>query len=182
MSITPATNERRFSKVHVVGFTGHRHLKNSEAVAAALRTELEVIRQKGVELVAISSVAIGADSIFANEVIKAGIKWIALLPMPKEIFREDFSAEDWANAERLLAHAAQVRVLPGKGRPQSYLDCGKTTATESDDLFAVWDGDPARGLGGTGEIIAYAQTLGRKITCFREKEGRVEKVDLSRVR
>jgi len=171
--------EGKLPSVRIIGFTGHRHLKNPEAVAAALKSELAALRKAGGELIAVSSIAIGADTLFAEEVIRAGIKWIVILPMPKELFREDFTAEEWARAERLIGQAAEVRVLRGNERPQVYVDGGKATVDDSDCLFAVWDGKPAQGPGGTAEIVAYARMLGREITLFREGEAGVEKIDPS---
>ena len=168
--------EGKLPGVRIIGFTGHRHLQNPEAVAAALRSELAAWQKGEGEMVAISSIAIGADTVFAAEVLRAGIDWIVLLPMPRELFREDFTPEEWARAERLIAQAAEVRVLHGNERPQAYLDGGKATVDDSDRLFAVWDGKPAQGPGGTAEIIAYAKRLGREITLFREGEAGVEKI------
>jgi hypothetical protein len=34
----------------------------------------------------------------------------------------------------------------------------------SDRLLAVWDGKPAQGLGGTGDIVAYAKSRGLPTT------------------
>ena len=167
--------EGKNSSIRIIGFTGHRHLKKPEAVARALRSELAAFQKTGGELMAISSIAVGADTIFAEEVIRAGIKWIVILPMPAEVFRDDFTPEEWARAERLIARAAEVRVLSGSERPQAYVDGGKATVDESDCLFAVWDGKPAQGPGGTAEVIAYAKTLGREVTVFRESDAGVEK-------
>lgn len=177
MQPQPAKTEAKRPSARIVGFTGHRHLKNPEAVASALQAELAAVRNGGDEISAISSIAIGADTLFAEAVLRAGIKWIVLLPMARELFRDDFAPEEWARAERLMARAAEVRSLPGKDRPQVYVDCGRATVEESNCLFAVWDGKPAQGPGGTAEIIAYAQKLGRDLTIFREDETGVRKVD-----
>jgi hypothetical protein len=171
--------EGKLPGVRIIGFTGHRHLQNPEAVASALQAELAALRKAGGELTAISSIAIGADTVFAREVIRAGIEWIVILPMPRELFRQDFTPEEWAEAEGLIAQAAEVRVLHGNERPQAYVDGGKMTVDDSDCLFAVWDGKPAQGPGGTAEIVAYAKRLGREIILFREGETGVEKIDLS---
>jgi hypothetical protein len=32
-----------------------------------------------------------------------------------------------------------------------------------DELFAVWDGEPARGYGGTADVVAYARQLGTPV-------------------
>jgi len=169
--------EAKLPSVRIIGFTGHRHLKNPEAVAAALQAELAHLQKAGGEIIAISSIAVGADTLFVEAVIRAGIRWIVILPMARELFRDDFTPEDWARAERLIAQAAEVRTLRGKGRPQVYVDGGKATVDDSDGLIAVWDGKPAQGPGGTAEIIAYARKLGRDVTIFREDDTGVRKID-----
>jgi hypothetical protein len=170
-------HDGKLPSVRIVGFTGHRRIHHADTIAGALRSELAALQKLGGELIAISSIAVGADTIFAEEVIRAGIKWIVILPMARELFRDDFTPEEWTRAERLIAQAAEVRTLRGKERPQVYVDGGKATVDESDFLFAVWDGKPAQGPGGTAEVLAYAKMLGRAITVFREDETGVSKID-----
>ena len=33
-------------------------------------------------------------------------------------------------------------------------------------MFAVWDGQPAADVGGTGDIVQYARDVGRLLTVF----------------
>jgi len=151
------------------------------AVAEAFRHALAELKKEGHELIVVSSVASGADTLFVREALHAGLKWVAILPMPREIFREDFSPEDWKEAEGLLAQASEIRTLPDIERPQGYIDCGKATVDESDILVSLWDGLVARGPGGTAEIVAYARSIGREIVLFRESESTVEKADPSQI-
>ncbi|MGD1032644.1 MAG: hypothetical protein ABSA05_16060, partial [Opitutaceae bacterium] len=48
-------------------------------------------------------------------------------------------------------------------REDAYLDAGMETVHGADIVLAVWDGEPARGKGGTADIIAYARDLGRPL-------------------
>ena len=50
-----------------------------------------------------------------------------------------------------------------RDRTDAYLDCGMETVNGSDVLLAVWDGEAARGRGGTAEVIEYAQSMGKPI-------------------
>ena len=34
---------------------------------------------------------------------------------------------------------------------------------EADELYAVWDGKPARGYGGTADVVAYARGRGTPV-------------------
>ena len=36
----------------------------------------------------------------------------------------------------------------------------------ADELYAVWDGEPARGYGGTADVVAYARGCGKPVSVF----------------
>ncbi len=40
---------------------------------------------------------------------------------------------------------------------------GRAVADRSDLLLAVWDGAPAAGLGGTADIVRYAEERGKAV-------------------
>ena len=40
---------------------------------------------------------------------------------------------------------------------QAHMDASLRMITAADELFAVWDGQPARGYGGTADIVAAAR-------------------------
>lgn len=145
----------------LVGLTGHRHLSQPDAVGQALVTLLGSLRAEiNGSLGAVSSIAIGADTLFARAALSLTLPWRALLPAPAAEFRNDFEEQDWQVAEQLLAQAVEVdiRVTPST-KNEAYLECGMDTVDQSDLLIAVWDEQPARGTGGTGEIVAYARSL-----------------------
>ena len=57
-----------------------------------------------------------------------------------------------------------MRVITENGsREDAYLDCGMETVNGSDVLLAVWDGEVARGKGGTGDVVGYATSLGKPV-------------------
>lgn len=150
----------------VVGVTGHRDLAGAEdGIASALRADLEA-RQgtHGDHLIALSAIAAGADSLFAEAAISLGIPLEVVLPF--EGYVEDF--EEGAERERfqaLLAAARIARTLPYQGRSaEAYAAVGRWVVKHSDHLVAVWDGMPARGRGGTGDIVAYARGRGHPVT------------------
>jgi len=39
----------------------------------------------------------------------------------------------------------------------------KLMVDEADELYAVWDGKPARGYGGTADVVAYAREHGTPV-------------------
>jgi hypothetical protein len=142
-----------------VGFTGHRKLANEQQIASAIAAQLELVRSHVTgELAAISSIASGGDTLFAQQVLAAGLPWIALLPFPREEFAHDFEPEAWRTAQECLSRATAEEVWSSEAdRRHAYQDVGINTVDEADIVFAVWDGNPAKGPGGTAEMVAYAR-------------------------
>ncbi len=156
---------------HVVGFTGHRQLAEPQGVARAIGAELLRLKTSAAgEWIALSSVAVGGDHLFVRETQKHGLVWHAILPLPKAEFRSDFSSDEWTAAEEVLTQAEQVRVISENGsREDAYLDCGMETVNGCDVLLAVWDGEPARGKGGTADVVEYARSLGKPLIVIDAK-------------
>ncbi len=151
--------------VWVVGFTGHRHLQAPEKVAESLRKVIDSLRtQMAGQLMGYSSVAIGADTLFAEACVSLNIPWTAVLPRPENDFKSDFNKSDWQRTSELLKQAAHVESLsPRSDRELAYLECGLSTVEEADVIIAVWDGNSSRGTGGTADVVAHARTLARPL-------------------
>lgn len=162
---TSASNASQLPLFHVVGFSGHRQLENAPAAAAAIRSALEMLRAEAAgEWIALSSVAIGSDQLFVREARALGWAWHAILPLPRAEFARDFSPAEWQEVETALKSAEEVRVITENGeREDAYLDCGMETINGADVLLALWDGQPARGKGGTADVVAYAQAIGKPV-------------------
>jgi hypothetical protein len=174
---------------HVVGFSGHRHLGDVAALAKVLASELEGLRSRAPgEWIALSSIAEGGDRLFVQSAKGLGIAWHAILPLPKAEFAKDFNPAEWEAVERTLGGAEHVRVITENGtRQDAYLDCGMATVDGADVLMAVWDGEPARGKGGTADVVAYARSLSKPLVTInpntlavsRENLERIERTDAS---
>ncbi len=169
-----------------IGVTGHRILPDPAAVTRRLR---EMLDDKIGELFAaagkprasscrpvlsiFSSLAEGADRLVAEEILKtADSELIAVLPLDAEEYMRDFSGPgSIAEFKDLLARAGKMILMEtGRHDPrlqdvreQAYEDAGRYVADHCDLLIAVWDGKPARGRGGTAEIVAYARQQGRPL-------------------
>ena len=60
--------------------------------------------------------------------------------------------------DRLLARAAAVRRLSfTESTSESHMAASKLMVDDADELYAVWDGKPARGYGGTADVVTYAR-------------------------
>lgn len=46
---------------------------------------------------------------------------------------------------------------------EAFYAAGKAVVDACDWLIAVWDGEPARGLGGSADVVAYARNRGKVV-------------------
>jgi hypothetical protein len=155
----------------LIGVTGHRNINAWDtklsgavkAVCARLRKDY-----KHSPFVILSSLADGADrlvALVAMEELSAEL--IAVLPMPQNQYERDFSTEESkAEFRSLLSRACFVKeasvpegdaagTFEGEQRNRQYARAGAIVADHAQVLFAIWDGKPARGRGGTGDQVAW---------------------------
>ena len=108
----------------------------------------------------ISPLAEGADRLVAEEGLRLGAELDAPLPFAQDEFEKDFPQT--VRSFRELLAQAKVLTLDGARDQQgdlqneSYSENGRFVVRNCDLLIALWDGKPARGLGGTAEIVRFA--------------------------
>jgi hypothetical protein len=174
-----------------VGVTGHRSLRDPAAAAGRVREILEssvgrlfdgpLPRDPRVTpwaFTVITALAEGADRLVAWEVLRTPESEIeVLLPFPRKEYRRDFATgASRREFDELCARAggeqAIGRVGPGvpgaagsgaAGRGADYLRTGRAVVDRCDVLIALWDGQPARGVGGTADVVAYARERRRPL-------------------
>lgn len=154
---------------------------------AALRERLHALlasldaallrRAAGAEGRLVSALAEGADRIAVDAAPRRWRIW-ALLPMPRALYRRDFLDEGETSSpsteafDGYLARAAEVTELAldvsgtesdAAMRVVQYAALGRALVRQVDCLLAVWDGQPARGPGGTATVVAEASALGLAI-------------------
>lgn len=145
-----------------IGITGHRNLAPdvSGAVAGLVRAHLEPY---GCEMVGLSCLADGADVVFAEAVVATGAPLEAIVPATG--YREALPDEHHPVYDRLLGQAVLVHALPHEeSDPRAHMAAGRLLVERCDQLVAVWDGEPARGPGGTADVVAYAHRVDRPVT------------------
>ncbi|GAB4588889.1 hypothetical protein [Nocardia sp. IFM 10818] len=146
-----------------VAITGHRGLPpvTLELVAAALHTA--VGKRAEPPLYGVSCLADGPDSLFAQAVLEHGGQLIAVVPARR--YRESLPVEHHPIYDRLLAAAAEVVELDREESDSEAHQAGNLRMLDgSDELLAVWDGKPARGYGGTADVVAAARRRGIPVT------------------
>ncbi|WP_028647490.1 hypothetical protein [Nocardiopsis sp. CNT312] len=144
-----------------IGITGHSNLTADTVplIRAALATALAPHTAEG-DLVGLSCLARGADQLFAEAVLDAGGRLEAVLPSAD--YREaKVRADELERFDRLLLRSAFVRYMPHRSAGKAaYADANEAVLGGIDRLFAVWDGKPAGGRGGTGDAVEAARTRG----------------------
>ncbi|MEV0093109.1 hypothetical protein [Streptomyces sp. NPDC050738] len=146
-----------------IGVTGHRSIPY-EALPHVRDRMREVLRGNGGSMQALSSLATGADQMFADIALECGAELIAVIP--SDDYELGFDTPDELDSyHRLKARASQEIWLDhAHATDEAYYAAGAYIADNCDRLLAVWDGLPARGLGGTGDIVNYALDVGKPVT------------------
>jgi len=147
------------------GITGHQRLRESGAWTWVRRELRRVLASAPCPLVGVSSLAVGADQVFAELIIELHGALEVVLPFTDyestivdSAGRKSFSA--------LLKHANRIEVLKPAdptAAEDAYFAAGKRVVDLAETLIAIWDGKPAAGLGGTGDVVQYAKSLNKQI-------------------
>src|SRR5689334_13847640 len=99
---------------------------------------------------------------FAEVMINCGLPYNVVVPCKK--YDETFTDADKEKYLFLLSRA-DIVVRLGFDEPSegAYYEAGKQVVSRSDLLFAVWNGLPAKGLGGTADIVHFAQLCAKPV-------------------
>ena len=163
-----------------IGVTGHRVLQKPDAIAVKIREAITFAQLRRffdktsvglitaavdtpIALTVVTPLAEGADRLVAREVLATPSSRIeVVLPFPKDEYKESFSSDEsrceFDNLFKLdrrpivISQSARGNCDRGK----AYSAIGRYVVDHCDVLIAVWDGEPAHGIGGTGEIVNYA--------------------------
>lgn len=106
-----------------------------------------------------TALATGADQIAAICARSSGYFVRALLPFEPNEYRKDFAPGDELDGfEQALEAADEIVALPGdrSDLQAAYVLVGESLVRTADILIAIWDGEQARGPGGTGQVVELA--------------------------
>lgn len=143
-----------------IGITGHQSLP--EAAIDYITQGIRGVLANYDDVVGYSSLAAGADQIFAAEVLAAGARLHVVIPSAG--YAATLDGDATTHYDRLLAAASGTTELPFTSPGEAaYEAAGRWIAEHSDVLVAVWDGRPARGQGGTADAVAHARQLDREV-------------------
>jgi hypothetical protein len=149
-----------------IGITGHQRLDDETTWQWVRGVLADAVARSPRPFAGLSSLAIGADQLLASIVLDQHGTLEVVVPFPD--YRSRFADEqDAKRYDALLSRASRVDVLPAQVSDQeAYLAAGKRIVDRSDEMFAVWNGQPAADVGGTGDIVQYARDVGRLLTVF----------------
>ncbi|MET7472924.1 hypothetical protein ABZT17_00980 [Streptomyces sp. NPDC005648] len=146
-----------------VGVTGHRSIPSTVLphVHSTLRRRFS---RSDVEWEAFSSLAAGADQLFADIALEHGVPVTAVIPGMD--YEAHLGGREVQTSYRRILRSCTSRVdLPVQPtHEEAYFAAGRWIVDHCDELIAVWDGRPARGLGGTADVVAYARRVGVPVT------------------
>ncbi|GHD20395.1 hypothetical protein GCM10007147_12590 [Nocardiopsis kunsanensis] len=145
-----------------IGVTGHRHLPPDVEAAAAVMLR-QHLAPHGYRMVGLSCLADGPDTAFAEAVVAAGAPLEVIVPA--QGYRGALPREHHPVYDRLLSRAVLVHELEHReSTPRAHMDAGRLLVERCNRLVAVWDGEPARGPGGTADVVAHARALSRPVS------------------
>jgi hypothetical protein len=142
-----------------IAISGHRGLSRgtSSLIEEALHERL--VAHAGDDLVGISSLADGPDQLFARAVLDRGGRLEVIVPAAQ--YRAGLPDTARPEYDALTGQASSVVHLPyTESSEEAHMAAGRALVAAAELLLAVWDGVPARGLGGTADVVAYARRLG----------------------
>jgi len=159
----------------VIGVTSHRDIAASdiEQVRDRVRAFFEQLRDEfpGLPLLVLSALAEGGDQLVAEEALAVGARLVAPLPLPPDLYVDDFDDAGVHATFESLRKRAEVVLLPrlmemprhivgspGAARDRQYAKAGVYIASHCHVLLALWDGNEANGVGGTAQIVHYHLT------------------------
>lgn len=142
----------------VLGITGHMRLSpdTRSLVRAAIDGLLESVDEP---IEGWTSLAVGADQIFAEAVLAVGGSLVFVNPC--EGVESTIGPACKEAFERLRSACREVPPPFPEPTPEAFWAAGRTIADAVDQLIAVWDGGPSAGLGGTADVVEYRQRMGR---------------------
>lgn len=151
----------------VIGITGHINLGGHLEEEWTQKMLSKWMATHDIDL-GITCLAPGADQIFARICIQQSIPYRAIIPCTEYslVFERDQAVE----FERLRLRAQAHVTIDKPASEQAFWEASQLLVQQSDLVFAVWNGLPARGLGGTGDVVTYTCQAGKPVIQFNPLE------------
>jgi hypothetical protein len=149
--------------VTVLGVTGHRTIpaRAHDFTVDAVR---DILGHAESPLSLVTSLATGADQLVATELLRNGGHLHVIVPSSN--YERTFATTTDLSSFRSLLEAAQTVTRLDYAEPseEAFMAAGQCIVDRCEMLIAIWDGKPARGLGGTGDVVRYARKTGKAVS------------------
>lgn len=145
-----------------VGITGHQNIEPEPLVWVSKTLQSMII--KGDIKYGITSLAVGADQLFANLLHQYDVPCQAIIPCKNYIqtFKDSRDKEAYQN---LLSISVSREILNFEyPSEEAFWAAGKRVVQLADVVVAVWNGQPAKGLGGTADVVKFALENGKDVS------------------
>jgi len=143
------------------GITGHQKLGDTHVVQW-IEGSIEYAARRRAFTLGLTSLAVGADQLFAEVLRRCGILFDVVVPC--EDYESTFDDVGKRNYLDLLTSAHSVIVLPfDTPSEDAFFEAGRRIVNDADFVVAVWDGLGSRGYGGTADIVGYARQLHKPV-------------------
>jgi hypothetical protein len=144
------------------GITGHQRLGGAQTSQWVAGVLVDMVKKHQITE-GVSCLAVGTDQIFAAALKRLGIPYLVVIPCDR--YEQTFTeTQDLESYRSLLSTADEVIRLPfDEPSEVAFFEAGKKVVDLSSIVIAVWDGAPARGLGGTADVVRYARSIGRRV-------------------
>ncbi|MGW6270699.1 MULTISPECIES: hypothetical protein [unclassified Streptomyces] len=144
-----------------IAVTGHMDL--TEDSVPLVRDALDHLlkRHTDTELVGVSCIAKGSDSLFAEAVLAAGGRLVVVIPS-QDYRQRKVKADHAPLFDRLVEAACEVLVVDHETADRAAYEAANAVLLErADRLVAVWNGEPPSGKGGgTADVVIEAREAG----------------------
>lgn len=142
------------------GITGHQNIPASGVPEITDRLRQTLREHPNCTMA--TSLAAGADQLAAALTLEVGGQLHVVVPSAN--YRDTFESNDLRRFDNLLAAAATVEELPHPApSEEAFYRAGLRVLELADVLLAVWDGQPAKGHGGTADIVLSAKVAGKTV-------------------
>ncbi|MEH6591762.1 MAG: hypothetical protein V7746_15995 [Halioglobus sp.] len=155
-----------------IGVTAHKDLSAADPAVLAhqVRDIVSLLQTQfpQLPLVIMTPLAEGGDTLVAHVALDMGIPIEIPLPMPVELYEQDFSTAAALAEFRRLCQLGNVYEAPrtlvdsdcdvaldAGNRDRLYAELGLYISAHCHILLALWDGDPSEQLGGTHSVLQY---------------------------
>lgn len=144
-----------------VGITGHQGL--TPATETLVRSAIDELLMKYEMVAGVSSLAEGADQIFADAILARGGQLEVVIPCAdyETTFSEPTDLEHFRKLRALARAVTQLNF--DEPSEESFWTAGQEIVSSSDVVVAVWNGMPSEGLGGTGDVVEFAKKLNKEL-------------------